>query len=69
MDRSCVSSIDRAWPVERTLLTGGILDHGIGNARGVVGPESPQLADISYSVSVDIPDTGVLLDPYQLRSH
>jgi len=56
------------YPVERTLFTGGILDHAIRNARGAVDPASPQL-DVSYTVPDHIPDTGVPLEPYQHRSN
>lgn len=62
--------IDRVapYPVERTLLTGGILDHAIRNARGAVGPESPELA-VSYTVPEHIPDTGVPLTPFTHRTN
>ena len=56
------------YPVERTLFTGGVLDHAIRNSRGVVEPASPEL-DISYTVPEHIPDTGVPLEPYQHRSN
>jgi len=51
------------YPVERTLFTGGVLDHAIRNARGVVDHQTPHL-DIAYTVPEHIPDTGVYLKPY-----
>ncbi|MFW6600300.1 hypothetical protein ACQBAU_09815 [Propionibacteriaceae bacterium Y2011] len=49
---------------ERTLLTGGILDHAMRNAKGAVEPGTPHL-DVSYSVPGHIADTGAHLPPYE----
>ncbi|HIT75817.1 MAG TPA: hypothetical protein IAA98_09545 [Candidatus Avipropionibacterium avicola] len=56
------------YPVERTLLTGGILDHAMKSAHGAVEPATPHL-DVTYEVEADIPATGVPLDPYELADH
>jgi len=59
--------IDGAPPfpgARRSLLTGGILDHAMRNARGAVEPEASHLG-IDYTVAEHIPDTGVYLAPYE----
>ncbi|MGD7706202.1 hypothetical protein [Microlunatus sp. Y2014] len=56
------------YPVERTLFTGGVLDHALRNAAGAVEPESPELTALGYQVPEQVPDTGVDLEPYDLRS-
>jgi len=51
-------------PIERTLLAGGILDHALRSAAGAVEPDSPELADISYTANGRTDDTAILL-PYE----
>lgn len=51
-------------PLERTLLAGGILDHGMRNASGAAEPASPELADIRYQAVEQTADTAILM-PYE----
>lgn len=53
---------------ERTLLTGGILDHAMRQARAAVDPATPHL-DVAYTVPAHIHDTGAYLPTYQHRDN